>query len=40
MVEEKVFVKDINSCFGNREFAQYVENEDTLMLQKNHSKQN
>ena len=31
---EKVFVKRINSCFGNREFASYLEamKEDTLMI--------
>ena len=31
---EKVFVKRINSCFGNREFTAYLEGskEDTLMI--------
>ena len=31
---EKVFVKTINSCFGNREFAAYLEEakDDTLMI--------
>lgn len=31
---EKIYVKDINSCFGNKEFADYLEesNEDTLMI--------
>lgn len=29
---EKVFVKDINSCFGNEEFVDYIKNEDTLMI--------
>ena len=31
---EKVFVKKINSCFGNRDFAAYLEGakEDTLMI--------
>lgn len=29
---EKIFVKDINSCFGNQEFADYIQNEDTLMI--------
>ena len=29
---EKVFVKDINSCFGNEEFVDYIKNEDTLMV--------
>lgn len=32
MDEEKVFVKDINSCFGNEEFVDYIKNEDTLMV--------
>ena len=31
---EKVFVKTINSCFGNRDFASYLEQaqDDTLMI--------
>lgn len=31
---EKVFRKDINSCFGNKEFVDYLKevNEDTLMI--------
>lgn len=29
---EKVFIKEINSCFGNKEFADYIKNEDTLMI--------
>ena len=29
---EKVFIKDINSCFGNKEFAEYIKNEDALMI--------
>ncbi len=31
---EKVFVKTINSCFGNRDFSSYLEGteEDTLMI--------
>lgn len=29
---EKVFIKDINSCFGNKEFAEYIKDEDTLMI--------
>lgn len=29
---EKVFVKDINTCFGNKEFVDYIKNEDTLMI--------
>lgn len=32
MTGEKIYVKDINSCFGNKEFADYVKNEDTLMM--------
>ncbi|MGP1434652.1 MAG: cysteine hydrolase family protein [Catonella sp.] len=32
MDEEKVFVKDINSCFGNEEFVDYIKNEDTLIV--------
>ncbi len=34
MKDEKVFIKDINSCFGNKEFADYLEKvkEDTLMI--------
>lgn len=32
MAGEKVFVKDINSCFGNKAFADYIKNEDTLMI--------
>lgn len=29
---EKVFVKDINSCFRNKEFADYIKDEDTLII--------
>lgn len=29
---EKVFIKDINSCFGNNEFVDHIKNEDTLMI--------
>ena len=29
---DKVFVKTINSCFGNSELAAYLENEDTLII--------
>ena len=31
---EKIFIKNVNSCFGNREFADYLErvHEDTLMI--------
>jgi len=29
---EKVFVKDISSCFGNKEFTDYIKGEDTLMI--------
>lgn len=31
---EKVFIKDINSCFGNKEFVDYLKEvrEDTLMI--------
>lgn len=29
---EKIFVKDINSCFGNKEFVEYIKGEDTLMV--------
>jgi len=31
---EKVFIKDINSCFGNKKFVNYLKevNEDTLMI--------
>lgn len=29
---EKIFIKDINSCFGNNEFADYIKHEDTLMI--------
>ena len=29
---EKVFVKNINTCFGNKEFVDYIKNEDTLMI--------
>lgn len=32
MACEKINVKDINSCFGNKEFADYVKNEDTLIM--------
>ena len=32
MDEEKVFEKNINSCFGNEEFVDYIKNEDTLMV--------
>jgi len=32
MPSEKIYVKDINSCFGNKEFADYVKNEDTLIM--------
>lgn len=31
---EKVFIKEINSCFGNKKFAEYLQEvkEDTLMI--------
>ena len=29
---EKVFVKTINSCFGNREFKEYMEHQDDKRL--------
>lgn len=29
---EKVFIKEINSCFGNKEFIEYIKDEDTLMI--------
>ena len=29
---EKIFVKDINSCFGNKEFVDYIKDENTLMI--------
>lgn len=31
---EKIYIKNINSCFGNKDFANYLEevNEDTLMI--------
>lgn len=29
---EKVFIKDINSCFGNKDFEAYVKDEKTLMV--------
>lgn len=29
---EKIFVKKINSCFGNKEFADYIKNETDLMI--------
>lgn len=29
---EKIYCKTINSCFGNKEFAAYLEDEDTLMI--------
>ena len=34
MAGEKIFVKQINSCFGNKEFVSYLkeQNEDTLMM--------
>ena len=34
MEDEKRYIKDINSCFGNKEFAGYLEEkkEDTLMI--------
>lgn len=34
MEGEKIYTKDINSCFGNKEFAEYLEEvkEDTLMI--------
>ena len=30
--EEKVFVKTINSCFGNQEFKEYMEHQDDKRL--------
>ena len=30
--EEKVFVKTINSCFGNREFKEYMEHQEDKRL--------
>ena len=34
MAGEKIFVKQINSCFGNKEFVDYLkeQNEDSLMM--------
>ena len=29
---EKIYSKTINSCFGNKEFAAYLDDEDTLMI--------
>lgn len=29
---EKIFIKDINSCFGNKEFVEYIKGENTLMV--------
>ena len=29
---EKIFIKNINSCFGNKDFTDYVKDENTLML--------
>ena len=28
---EKIFTKNINSCFGNKDFTDYVKDENTLM---------
>ena len=30
--DEKVFIKSVNSCFGNKDLADYLEKEDTLMI--------
>ena len=29
---EKIFIKNINSCFGNKDFADYVKDDNTLMI--------
>ena len=29
---EKIFIKNINSCFGNKDFTDYVKDENTLMI--------
>ena len=29
---EKIFTKNINSCFGNKDFTDYVKKENTLMI--------
>ena len=29
---EKIFIKTINSCFGNKELTEYLNGEDTLMI--------
>ena len=29
---EKIFTKNINSCFGNKDFTDYVKDENTLMI--------
>ena len=30
--KERIFIKSINSCFGNKDFADYVKNDNTLMI--------
>ena len=32
MPGEKIFTKTVNSCFGNKDLASYLESEDTLMI--------
>ena len=29
---EKIFIKNINSCFGNKDFTDYVKDDNTLMI--------
>lgn len=29
---ERIFIKTVNSCFGNKEFTDYIKDEDTLMI--------
>lgn len=29
---EKIFIKNINSCFGNKELTEYLNGEDSLMI--------
>ena len=32
MEGERVFIKDVNSCFGNKELVEYIKDEDTLII--------
>ena len=32
VIGEKIFIKNINSCFGNKDFTDYIKDDNTLMI--------